>query len=66
MWHGALENDGFRRAWLAEVAAASGCSWRPQPDAPGFAGRREAMINQLADAIEEHVDVELIVGGGHW
>ena len=66
MWHGVLENDGFRRAWLAEVAAASGSSWRPQRDAPGFAGRREAMINQLADAIEEHVDVELIVGGGHW
>ena len=65
MWHGALENDDFRRAWLAEVAAASGSTWLPRPDAPGFAGRREAMINELADAIEEHVDVELIVGGGH-
>ena len=30
MWHGALENDGFRRAWLAEIAAASGSLWRPQ------------------------------------
>jgi adenosylcobyric acid synthase len=66
MWHGILENDGFRRAWLAEVAAASGSSWLPEPDAPGFAGRREAMINRLADAIGEHVDVELIVGDGHW
>ena len=24
MWHGTLENDGFRRAWLAEIAAAAG------------------------------------------
>ncbi len=63
MWHGTLENDGFRRAWLAEVAAASGSSWQPQADAPSFAGRREAMIDQLANAIEKHVDVDLIVGG---
>ena len=62
MWHGALENDGFRRAWLAEIAAASGSLWRPQADAPSFAARREAMINKLADAIEDNADVELILG----
>ena len=63
MWHGALEGDGFRRAWLAEIAAASGSTWRPQADAPTFAGRREAMINKLADAIEENADLDLLVGG---
>ena len=63
MWHGALENDGFRRAWLAEIAAASGSPWRPLADAPTFAGRRDAMINKLADAIEDNTDVELLVGG---
>jgi adenosylcobyric acid synthase len=62
MWHGALENDGFRRAWLAEIAAASGSLWRPQADAPSFAARREAMINKLADAIEDNADLELILG----
>ena len=36
MWHGALENDDFRRAWLAEIAAAAGSSWRPDPEAPGL------------------------------
>ena len=36
MWHGAWENDGFRRAWLADIAAAAGSSWRPDPEAPGF------------------------------
>jgi adenosylcobyric acid synthase len=63
MWHGALENDAFRRAWLAEVATASGSSWRPNADAPSFASRREAMINTLADTIEECVDLNMIIGG---
>ena len=29
MWHGAFESDGFRRAWLAEVARAAGSRWQP-------------------------------------
>ena len=32
MWHGTLENDDFRRAWLSEVAAAAGSDWRPRPE----------------------------------
>ena len=63
MWHGALENDAFRRAWLSEVAQASGSPWRPQADALSFANRREMMINTLADAIEQHVDLDLIIDG---
>lgn len=61
MWHGALENDDFRRVWLTEIAAATGSAWRAAEQAPAFAARREAMIDQLADAVNEHVDVELIV-----
>jgi adenosylcobyric acid synthase len=57
MWHGAFENDGFRRAWLTQVAEAVGSRWRPRPDAPGFGTRRELMIDTLADALERHVDV---------
>ena len=30
-WHGTLENDGFRRAFLAEVAAVAGRDFRPAP-----------------------------------
>ena len=63
MWHGTLENDGFRRAWLAEVAAASGSSWQPQADAPSFAGPAGGDDRSARDAIEKHVDVDLIVGG---
>ncbi|RSN29920.1 cobyric acid synthase CobQ [Amycolatopsis sp. WAC 04169] len=51
MWHGAFENDGFRRAWLGEVA-----DWSPAAGAPGFGALRESMLDRLADAVEEHVD----------
>ena len=55
-WHGALENDGFRRAFLTEVASQAGVRWRADPCAQGFATRRESMLDRLADAIEEHLD----------
>jgi RimJ/RimL family protein N-acetyltransferase len=61
MWHGAFESDGFRRAWLSEIARATGSQWRPQPDAPGFAERRETMLETLADALEEHVDLDALL-----
>jgi adenosylcobyric acid synthase len=60
-WHGALENDEFRRAWLTEVAAQAGVSWRPVASAPGFGEHREAMLDRLADAIEEHVDTAALL-----
>ena len=61
MWHGAFESDDFRRAWLAEVARAAGSRWRPEPGAPGFAERRERMLDTLADALEEHVDIDALL-----
>jgi adenosylcobyric acid synthase len=63
MWHGAFENDGFRRAWLAEVAKAAGSAWQPSPEARPYRSRREAMIDTLADAVEQHIDLELILTG---
>jgi adenosylcobyric acid synthase len=55
-WHGTFENDGFRRAFLTEVASQAGVRWRANPSAPGFAARRELMLDRLADAIEQHLD----------
>jgi adenosylcobyric acid synthase len=55
-WHGAFESDGFRRAFLAEVAAQAGVAWRAAQGAPGFAARRELMLDRLADAVEQHLD----------
>jgi adenosylcobyric acid synthase len=63
MWHGAFENDPFRQAWLTEIAAAAGSPWRPDPQAPAYRTRRETMINTLADAIEQHVDLGLLLAG---
>jgi adenosylcobyric acid synthase len=55
-WHGALENDGFRRAFLQEVAAVAG---RPgfvaAPDT-SFEALREARLDSLADAVADHLD----------
>lgn len=56
MWHGALESDAFRRAWLGAIAEATGREWTPSA-APGFAERREIMLETMADALEEHTDV---------
>jgi adenosylcobyric acid synthase len=61
MWHGAFENDGFRRAWLAEIASEVGSDWRPDAAVPAYAARRETMINTLADAVEQHVDLERLL-----
>ena len=61
MWHGAFESDGFRRAFLGEVAVLSGSSWQPIPEAPGFAAQREAMIERLADACEAHLDIDALL-----
>jgi len=60
-WHGAFENDGFRREFLALVASVSGSAWTPEPDAPAYADRREAMLDRLADALDEAVGVDALL-----
>lgn len=63
MWHGTFENDGFRRAFLAQAARRAG-AWFDESDAStttGFAARRERMIDQLADAVQEHLDTEALL-----
>ncbi|WP_106848942.1 cobyric acid synthase [Blastococcus sp. Marseille-P5729] len=61
IWHGIFESDAFRRAWLSEVAAASGSSWSPAAGAEGFAARRERMLDELADQVTGHVDLDLLL-----
>jgi len=63
VWHGALENDAFRRAWLTEVAAGAGVAWAPSAGSPAFGARRETMIDTLADAVEAHLDLDLLLAG---
>ncbi len=60
MWHGSLEGDAFRAAWLGEVATLAGVA-ELQVGTTGFADRREAQIDRLADAVEEHLDVDALL-----
>ncbi|WP_460744464.1 cobyric acid synthase [Mariniluteicoccus endophyticus] len=62
LWHGAFECDGFRRGWLTAVAEGIGSPWRPREGTPGFAAQREAMVERLADAVDEHLDVDALLG----
>ncbi|OBF36750.1 cobyric acid synthase CobQ [Mycobacterium sp. ACS1612] len=56
-WHGLLDNDGFRRTWLSEVAG------------PGFvvaddvdvAARRDAQLDLMADLLTAHTDLDAIL-----
>lgn len=59
MLHGALEDDTFREAFLAWVAEAVGCGWRPVGGG-SFGAAREAMIDALANAVEQHLDSDLL------
>ena len=65
-WHGALENDEFRRAFLTEVAALAGRDFTPAPGTD-FAAVREARLDALGDLIAGHLDTaalsQLISGG---
>ncbi|MEV6982276.1 cobyric acid synthase [Sphaerisporangium sp. NPDC051017] len=59
-WHGALENDGFRRAFLADVAAVAGREFVPAPGV-SFAALREEHLDALGDMIERHVDTAALL-----
>ncbi|MFI5795643.1 cobyric acid synthase [Streptomyces sp. NPDC051677] len=58
-WHGSLESDGFRRAFLREVAAAAGRRFVPAADT-SFAGLREEQLDRLGDLIEQHADTDAL------
>jgi adenosylcobyric acid synthase len=55
-WHGALEDDGFRRALLARLAAERGRELVPG-DVP-FAAAREARLDTLGDLVAAHLDTD--------
>jgi adenosylcobyric acid synthase len=54
-WHGVLENDEFRRAFLAEVAALAGRDFTPAPGTD-FAALRQARLDVLGDLVADHLD----------
>jgi adenosylcobyric acid synthase len=54
-WHGTLENDAFRRAFLTEVARQAGRDFVPAPGTD-FAALREARLDTLGDLVAGHLD----------
>lgn len=58
MWHGSLESDAFRTAFLTEVARITGQVW--EPSGVSFAAARERRLELLADLVEEHLDLEAL------
>ena len=65
-WHGVLENNEFRRAFLTEVAALAGRDFTPEPGTD-FAALRQARLDILGDLVADHLDTaalgRLITGG---
>ena len=55
MWHGTLECDEFRRAFLTEVAALAGRDFTVAPDT-SFAAARQARLDTLAGLVATHLD----------
>jgi adenosylcobyric acid synthase len=59
-WHGIFDNDGFRRAFLADLAARTGRDFTPAPGV-SFAAVRERRYDVLADMIGEHLDTAALL-----
>jgi adenosylcobyric acid synthase len=65
-WHGTLENDAFRRAFLAEVAGLAGRDFTAAPDTC-FAAVRQAQLDVMGDLVAAHLDTAVLsqlIGGG--
>jgi adenosylcobyric acid synthase len=60
-WHGLLDNDDFRRAWLTRVAAAAGRSGFVVADT-NVVARRDGQLDLMADLLASHLDIDAVVG----
>jgi adenosylcobyric acid synthase len=58
-WHGTLENDAFRRAFLTDVAALTGRDFSVAQDTD-FAAARQARLDVLGDLVAEHLDTAAV------
>jgi adenosylcobyric acid synthase len=58
-WHGTLENDAFRRAFLAEVAELAGRDFAAATDIC-FAAVRQAQLDVLGDLVAAHLDTAVL------
>ncbi|MDT5081235.1 MAG: adenosylcobyric acid synthase [Mycobacterium sp.] len=60
-WHGLLDNDEFRRAWLTEAAAAAGRSGFVVADDVNVTESRDRQLDLMADLLAAHLDVDAVM-----
>ena len=60
-WHGLLDNDDVRRAWLTEVAAAAGRSGFVVADDVDVTEARDRQLDLMADLLTAHLDVDAVM-----
>ncbi|MFN3004867.1 cobyric acid synthase [Mycolicibacterium wolinskyi] len=60
-WHGLLDNDELRRAWLTEVAGAAGRAGFVVADDVDVPARRDAQLDLMADLLADHIDVNAVL-----
>ncbi|MBO0843552.1 MAG: cobyric acid synthase CobQ, partial [Nocardioides sp.] len=54
MWHGSLEGDALRQAFLAETLGLA-------PSQVSFPQARAARLDRLGDLVEKHLDVDALL-----
>jgi adenosylcobyric acid synthase len=59
-WHGLLDNDDFRRGWVAAAAAAAGRSGFELANDTQVVARRDAQLDLMADLLVEHLDIDAL------
>jgi adenosylcobyric acid synthase len=61
-WHGLLDNDDFRRDWIATAAVAAGrTGFRVSGDV-NVSARRDAQLEVMADLLTAHLDLDAVLG----
>ncbi|RUP26217.1 MAG: cobyric acid synthase [Mycolicibacterium sp.] len=60
-WHGLLDNDAVRRAWLTEVATGAGKDGFVVADDVNVAALRDAQLDVMADLLAAHVDIDAVL-----
>ena len=60
-WHGLMDNDGFRRDWLTEVAQAAGRSGFQVAADVSVPARRDAQLDLMADLVSAHCDLDAVL-----
>ncbi|WP_319445598.1 MULTISPECIES: cobyric acid synthase [unclassified Mycobacterium] len=60
-WHGLLDNNELRRAWLTEAAAAAGRSSFVVADDVNVTESRDRQLDLMADLLAAHLDVDAVM-----